>query len=111
MLVAFSDLGDVMDFTGDEIKEIKARKISPAKRRTIQSVRIKTTTKQYEDYQEVVREVEYKLWDKMAALDKLYKHLAMYADQDEFDKLRKTLDEIKARQKREEPANGKLDRS
>ena len=44
----------------------------------------------------------------MVVFDKLCRHLAIYADQVELDKLKTTLEEIKARQKREEPTNGKL---
>ena len=45
MVIAFSDLGEVLDFSGDEIREMPARKIDKKKRRSIQSVKIKTVTR------------------------------------------------------------------
>lgn len=106
--VAHCDVADVFDMSGDQWKLKRLRDIPLRARRAVASVKVKRTFKGSGDDAEEIEEVEIKFWDKMAALDKLCRHLAIYADQAELDKLRTVLEEIKARQKREEPSNGKL---
>ncbi len=100
-IVAFADLADVMDFTGDEICEKRAKTIDPQKRRAIQSVKITTKTTSYgrgdDKLTETTRTVEYRLWDKMAALDKLAKHFGLFLDQDQIQAIVAKQAEISAR--------------
>lgn len=106
--VAHSDVGDIFDFSGTHLRLKRAKDIPLRARRAIASVKVKRTIEGNGDNSREVEVLEFKFWDKAAALDKLCRHLAIYADQAEIEKLRALLDEIKARQKREEPANGKL---
>jgi phage terminase small subunit len=106
-IVAFSDLGDFMDFSGNEIVEKRANTIDPKKRRALQSVKITTKTVRLgrgdDALTETTRTVEYKLWDKPAALDKLAKHLGVFLDQDEIKRLLEKADELRARTPEEPP--------
>lgn len=81
--LAFSDIGQVVDFSADMIKTKDPRTIPEAARRAIQSVKVKrTTTGKGDDISEVV-ETEFKLWPKTAALDALAKHLRLFHDPSE----------------------------
>lgn len=98
MIVAFSSLGDYLDFSGDEITEKRASEVDETKLRALQSIKITVRTiTDSEGNPDVTRTVEYKLWNKMDALDKLAKHFGMFLDQAEIDRLMKRADEFKAR--------------
>jgi hypothetical protein len=62
-------------------------------------VRTKLTVRRIEGGTELetIRTVEYRLWDKVAALDKLAKHLGMYLDQGQLDAAHAKADAIKTR--------------
>jgi phage terminase small subunit len=78
MLLAFSDLGDVVDFSGKEPRLLAGADISPEARRALASLRIRRTPGKGRRKAEVL--VEVKLWDKPAALEKLAKHLGLLKD-------------------------------
>jgi phage terminase small subunit len=78
--IAFSDLGQIMDFTGEQVKLRPAKDIASSARRAISSVKVK---RHFEGVGEDAREVEvteFKLWSKEAALEKLCKHLGLAKD-------------------------------
>lgn len=68
--IAFSDPGELMDFSDKVPKMRDACDIPEHARRAISSV----VLKRYPDQGETVEIVEYKLWDKMKALSDLAKH-------------------------------------
>ena len=79
--LAFSDIGEVMDFSGDNPKLKAAKDISENTRRAISSVKVKRYT---EGAGEAAREVEvqeFRFWDKLTALEKLGKHLGMFKEE------------------------------
>lgn len=103
MIVAFSSLGDYLDFSGDEIVDKAARDIDEMKLRALQSVKITTKTltlgRGDDALTETTKTVEYKLWDKMVAIEKLAKHFGMFLDQDQMQAIMEKQAEIEARMK------------
>ena len=77
LLVAYSDIGNVLDFSGDEVKLLPACLITPTARRTLASVKVKRHLEGSGDDAHEVEVIEFKLWDKMTALDKLARHLGL----------------------------------
>jgi phage terminase small subunit len=77
LLVGKSDLGDVLDFTGTEPRLRPACEIPEAARRAIASVKVRRFTEGHGDNAREVEVTEFKLWDKIAALDKLARHLGL----------------------------------
>lgn len=79
--IAFLDIGDVLDLSVSDFRPLPPREIPRDVRRAIQAVKVtrrKLKSRGEEDYE--VESVEYKLPDKNAALDKLFRHLGLYAD-------------------------------
>jgi phage terminase small subunit len=71
--VAFSDLGDVFDFSGERPKLRAARQIPPHARRAISSIKFKRYVDGRGEDARDVEVVEVKFWDKLSALEKLMK--------------------------------------
>lgn len=106
--VAHLDIGDIFDFVGDNLRLKRAKDIPLRARRAISSIKVKRSIEGNGNESREVEVLEFKFCDKMAAIDKLCRHLAIYADQAEIEKMRAILEQMKANRKREEPENGKL---
>jgi phage terminase small subunit len=78
-----SDLGHVLDFTGDDLRLRPVREIPVAVRRTISSVKVRRRVQGCGEDARAVEVTEFKLWDKIAALDKIGKHLGLFIDRHE----------------------------
>lgn len=79
--IAFLDIGDVLDLSVSDFRPLPPREIPQDIRRAIQAVKVtrrRLRSRGDEDYE--VESVEYKLPDKNAALDKLFRHLGLYKD-------------------------------
>ena len=77
-LIGFCDIGQVMDFSGSEVKLLPANLITEAGRKMLSSMKVK---RYVEGHGEAAREVEvteFKLWDKESALVQLGKHLGLF---------------------------------
>lgn len=87
--IAFSDIGDVLDFSGEQVVLRPANKIPLAARRAISSIKVRRHVERQNDEECTVEVIEYKFWDKHASLTKLAQHLGMDDDdQDDADELR-----------------------
>ncbi len=80
-LLGFSDVGRVLDFGGDSLKLRRPADIPEAARRCLASVKVRRFTEGRGDDAREVEATEFKLWDKVAALEKLGKHLGLFKDQ------------------------------
>ncbi len=69
--VAFSDLGDVLDFSGDEPRLRPANEIPEDARRAVASVKVRRYTEGSGDDAREVEITEFRLWPKLEALEKL----------------------------------------
>lgn len=81
--LAYSDIGAILDFTGEQPKLKPANQITPEARRCIQSVKVKRTVEGKGDDAEVVEVVEFRLWDKGGRLQDLAKHLGLLVERHE----------------------------
>lgn len=86
-LLAYSDIGNIIDFTGDSIKLKNGRDITPAARRTISSVKVKRHFEGRGDDAREVEIIEFKLWDKTSALEKLARHINLYREREPLEVL------------------------
>lgn len=75
--IAFSDIGDIIDYTGDEPALKPAWHIPKRARRTISSIKVKRVRVRGSDPPREVETQEFKQWSKLDALDKLMKHLGL----------------------------------
>ncbi len=97
--LAFADIGDAFDddkFNADLPKPRPLTKMPAATRRAIQSVKVKRRKLKGEDdeiYE--IEEIEYKLADKLSALEKLCKHLGLTSDGSAIEKLLAMIEEEK----------------
>ena len=80
-LVAFSDIGQVMDFTGANVKLRPANAIQEQARRALASMKVKRYLEGHGDDAREVEVTEFKFWDKLSALLKLGQHLGMFTHQ------------------------------
>lgn len=78
--VAFSDIGQVLDFSSAEPRLKSANEISEDARRAIASVKVRRYTEGHGDAAREVEVTEFKLWDKLNALEKLARHLGLLKD-------------------------------
>jgi phage terminase small subunit len=85
--LAFSDIGDILDFSGEQPKMKPANEISPAARRCISSFKTKRYVEGKGDDAKVVEITEFKLWDKIAALNKLCAHLGIGVESEKDDEV------------------------
>jgi len=78
--LAYSDIGDILDFTGDQIRMKAARDIPAHARRCIKSFKAKRHFEGSGDNAREVEVIEFQLWDKTSSLEKLAQHLNLYRD-------------------------------
>lgn len=79
--IAFSDIGQVFDDSG-QIQAVKD--IPEDARRAVSSIKVRRVIEGSGDDAEEIETVEFKLWDKLNALEKLAKHLGLLKDQVEL---------------------------
>ena len=79
-LLAFSDLGAVLDFDGDEVRLKPAKEISKGARRTLSAMKVKRVWEGSSDNRVPVDVIEFKLWSKTEALRDLGRHLKLFTD-------------------------------
>lgn len=72
--IAFSDIGDVVDFTADGFRVKPGLAIPAAARRAIASVKVR---RQVHENEAPVEVIEFKLWDKVDALRQLMEYLTL----------------------------------
>lgn len=78
--LAYSDIGDIFDFSGDELRMRVPRDIPAHARRCIKSVKVKRHREGRGEDAREVEVIEFQLWDKSSALEKLAQHLNLYAE-------------------------------
>jgi phage terminase small subunit len=78
--LAYSDVGDILDFTGEEPRLRPTNTIPKRARRTISSYKTRRYLKGRGDEAKTVEITECKLWDKLSALEKLGKHFGWLSD-------------------------------
>lgn len=81
--IGFADLGQILDFTGDTVKLRAPGTIPEAARRALSSIKVKRVWEGTGDDKVPVDVLEFKLWDKVSALEKLGKHLGLFIDRTE----------------------------
>ena len=86
-LVAFSDIGEVLDFSGTEPKLRPASAITEAGRRAIRGIKVKRYTEGKGDDAREVEVTEFSLWPKSTAIEQLMRHLGLYKDRDPLEVL------------------------
>lgn len=79
-LVAFSDIGEVVDFSRTDPRLRPADEIPETARRAVASMKVRRYTQGHGDDAREVEVTEFKLWDKLAALEKLGRHLGLFKD-------------------------------
>lgn len=84
-LIAQSDIGEIIDFTGDHPRLRPMRDIPERARRAISSIKVKRHIEGRGEDAEVVEITEFKLWSKDAALEKLGKYLGLLKDRMEHE--------------------------
>jgi phage terminase small subunit len=82
--LALSDIGDILDFSGETLRVRPACDIPGRARRSISSVKVKRYTEGHGDAAREVEMIEFKLWDKLSALEKLGKHIGMFKEKIEL---------------------------
>jgi phage terminase small subunit len=75
--LAFSDVGEVIDFTGELPILLPANKIPERARRAIQSFKVRRIVEGKGESSREVEITEFRLWDKGRALDKLTEYVKM----------------------------------
>lgn len=80
-LIAFSDLDQILDFSGEEPRLKPANQIPASAKKALSSVKVKRYLEGKGDDARTVEVTEFKLWSKDAALEKLGKHLGIFKDQ------------------------------
>jgi phage terminase small subunit len=81
--LANSDLGDILDFSGEQPKLKPANQIPERARRAISSVKIKRVIEGTGDFAQEVEVIEFKLWDKPGSITKAMQHLGMLVEKHE----------------------------
>lgn len=76
--VAFSDLGQLIDFGADGFRFRAADQVPEAARRALSSIKVRRDLGS--DTRPPSECVELKLWDKVSALEKLGKHLGLFQE-------------------------------
>jgi phage terminase small subunit len=84
-LIVHSDIGDIIDFTGPEPRLRPANEIPERARRAISSMKVKHYVEGQGDTARLVEIVEFKLWNKPAAIEKLGRHLGLWGDKEQRD--------------------------
>lgn len=79
--LAFSDIGEILDFTGTDPRLRPACKIPEHARRAISSFKVRRYVEGPGEESREVEVTEFKLWSKDSNLEKLAKHLGLLKDQ------------------------------
>lgn len=79
--IARSDIGQILDFSGDVPRLKRPADIPEDARRAISSVKVKRYMEGAGDDAVEVEVTEFKLWDKLNALEKLARHLGLLKEQ------------------------------
>jgi phage terminase small subunit len=79
-LVGFSDIGQILDFSGNSVKLRPGTAIPEQARRLLSSVKVKRYFEGTSDEAREVEITEFKIWDKLSALEKIGKHLGMFKE-------------------------------
>jgi phage terminase small subunit len=90
--LAFSDLGQVLDFAGNELQLRRPGDIPESARRALASVKVRRVFEGAGEDKVPVDLIEFKLWDKRAALVDLGKHLGLWKERDPLEVLLAGLD-------------------
>lgn len=77
-LLGFSDVGQILDFSRADPRLRPASEIPDAARRALSSLKVRRHAEGHGEAARDVEVIEFKLWDKVAALDKLLRHLGGY---------------------------------
>jgi phage terminase small subunit len=80
LLIATSDIGQVLDFTRGDPTLRPANEIPENARRALASVKVKRTVEGSGENARNVEITEFRFWDKLGALDRLAKHLDLLKD-------------------------------
>jgi phage terminase small subunit len=75
VLVGFSDIGELIDFSGDVPHIRPANEITSRARRALSSVKVRRVWEKDGDDKVAVDLIEFRLWDKVGALKELLRHL------------------------------------
>lgn len=75
--LAFSDIGEVLDFSGEKLRLLASNEISEDARRALKSVKVKRYTEGRGDAAQVVEIIEFTFWNKLEALLKLGAELGL----------------------------------
>lgn len=87
MVVAFSDIGLILDFSGAEPRLRPAHQITEQARRSISSIKVKRHLEGPRDNPVEVEVTEFKLWPKSTAIEQLFRHLGLYKERDPLEVL------------------------
>ena len=83
-LLAFSDIGQILDFSGTDVTLRPANEIPESARRALSSVKVKRQLEGSGDAAREVEVVEFRLWPKLEALEKMAKHLGLLKEHHHF---------------------------
>lgn len=78
--LALSDVGEVVDMAGDEVRLRRPGDVPERARRAISSIKVRRHVEGVGKDARTVEVTEFKLWDKNAALEKLGRHLGLLKD-------------------------------
>jgi hypothetical protein len=87
LTLARADIGDILDFTGDELKMRPANTIRKHARRCISSYKVKRERIRGTNPPREVETVEFRLWNKPDSLEQLMKHCGLLKDLPELELL------------------------
>lgn len=76
--IAFSDIGDIVDLTNGVPRMKEPGQIPEHARRALSAIKVRRYTEGHGDDAREVEMIEFRHWDKVAALDKLAKRLQLY---------------------------------
>lgn len=93
-LLAFSDIGQVLDFAGDALHLRQPSAIPESARRCISGIKVRRYTEGRGEDALEVEVTEFKLWSKTDALEKLGRHLGLFKDILEHRGMVKVVEEV-----------------
>jgi phage terminase small subunit len=79
-LVGFSSIGNVLDFSGQMVRLRAAKDISEEAQRALASMKVKRHVESNGDDAKEVEILEFRMCDKISALEKLGRHLKLFTD-------------------------------
>lgn len=83
--IAFADPGDILDFSGPTLHLKPTDQISERARRSISSIKVKRQSEGFGENASEVEIIEFRFWDKNAALGQLAKHTGAVKDKFELE--------------------------